>query len=154
MSPRRIALAAAILLTTAPTGVLAAKPVPINVNRVSVGENGLALIGIAGPLTNLFLAIIIAGVLRTIGDIGTVSDVLITAFQINIGLFAFNMLPIPPIDGSRLLYAFAPQKMKEVMERIEGLGILPILIFLSLLYPFILPLLRSVQDGLTTFLLG
>jgi Zn-dependent protease len=56
---------------------------------------------------------------------------------LNIGLFLFNSIPWPPLDGSRLLYAFAPRPLQEVMEGIERLGMISILILFFLVYPLV-----------------
>lgn len=105
--------------------LLAAKPVPFNPNRVRFEEFGAALVGVAGPLTNLFLAMVGAGFLNLFGgDLGLgVVDVLSTFVLINVGLFVFNMIPIPPLDGSRLLYAFAPEPVQRFMASLEQFGI-------------------------------
>jgi Zn-dependent protease len=110
----------------------AAKPVPFNPDRVKWDEFGAALIGIAGPLTNLALACLTALFLRGIGgqlNMGIVNAVLLF-IQVNIALFVFNMIPFPPLDGSRLLYAFAPEPLQRVMYTIESGGFMTIFIFI------------------------
>lgn len=106
--------------------LLAAKPVPFNPSRVKYEEFGAALVGIAGPLTNLALAAIGAVFLKLFqGDLPLeVTDVAAIFVVINIGLFVFNMIPIPPLDGSRFLYAFAPDALRRVMENLEQFGII------------------------------
>ena len=105
--------------------LLAAKPVPFNPDRVKFGEYGAALVGIAGPLTNALLALVAAGIVHLFqaGLSTNALTVLIIFSQINIGLFVFNMLPIPPLDGSRLLYAFAPESVQNVLVQMEHIGI-------------------------------
>lgn len=141
-----------MLLGMAP--IFAAKPVPINPNRVSGRENGMALIAIAGPLTNLLLAALAALILRNIELSGFILELVVRFMQINVGLFVFNMLPIPPIDGSRVLYAFAPPSVQRVMEQIESYGIIVIIIFISILLPFIGPVLTNANQFIIRFLLG
>lgn len=102
-----------------------AKPVPFNPARVRYGEFGAALVGIAGPLTNLVIAFIAYGVFVLSG---VTSDFWVSVAQavvyVNLGFFIFNILPIPPLDGSRVLYALAPDGARRAMEAIEQRGIL------------------------------
>jgi len=102
-----------------------AKPVPFNPNRVRGGEWGAALVGLAGPLTNLLLAALLYGVWVFAGAPirGIEAMVLTTGVLVNLGFFVFNMLPIPPLDGSRVLYALAPDFARRGMELIEQYGI-------------------------------
>lgn len=100
--------------------VLAAKPVPFNPYRVKFAEFGAALIALAGPVTNLALAVL--GSLLLHGASGLLAQILIVFVQLNVALFVFNMIPIPPLDGSRVLYAFAPEPVQEFMQRIEPYG--------------------------------
>ncbi|QQS20376.1 site-2 protease family protein [Candidatus Saccharibacteria bacterium] len=106
---------------------LAAKPVPFNPGRVKYEEYGAAMIAAAGPVSNLLLAIVTAFVLKTVALSGFAYDVMTTFLFLNVGLFVFNLLPIPPLDGSRVLYAFAPEPVQEFMERIEPYGFVIIL---------------------------
>jgi Zn-dependent protease len=134
----------------------AAKPVPFNPYNVRFNEYGAALIGIAGPLTNFALAAIAAILIHLTGiAIGTVPYDAITIFiQVNLGFFVFNMIPFPPLDGSRLLYAFAPERLQEVMYRIESAGFTTIIFFMILLFPLIGPIYINIVSGLYQFLLG
>lgn len=104
---------------------LAAKPVPFNPSRVKFDEFGAALVGLAGPLTNLILAVIAGTLLRVfgVGMSTMLFDALRIFTQLNVALFVFNMIPIPPLDGSRVLYAFAPEPVQEVMAQMERYGI-------------------------------
>ncbi|OYW42015.1 zinc metalloprotease ywhC [Candidatus Saccharibacteria bacterium 32-45-3] len=106
-----------------------AKPVPFNPYRVKGGEWGAALVGLAGPLTNLLLATIFYAIWTVAGAPlrGVEGMVLTTGVLVNLGFFVFNMLPIPPLDGSRILYALAPDSARRVMEIIEQYGIFVVL---------------------------
>jgi Zn-dependent protease len=141
-----------MLLGSAP--ILAAKPVPINVNRLKGREMGMALVGLAGPVTNLALGCVAALVLRNVALGGLMLDVVAYFFYINVGLFVFNMLPLPPLDGSRVLYAVAPEPVQRVMEQIESYGIMVIILFVSLFYSVIGPLIFSWQQAIARLLLG
>jgi Zn-dependent protease len=134
--------------------ILAAKPVPINVNRVRGGEMGLALIGIAGPLTNLVLAVLAAGILRFTVIDGFALYFATRFFFMNVGLFVFNMMPLPPLDGSRLLYAFAPEPVQRVMEQVESFGVMGVILFVSILSPWLGPILSGINNGVARVLIG
>jgi Zn-dependent protease len=134
--------------------ILAAKPVPFDPSKVRHGEYGAALMAIAGPFSNLGLAIITAFIFRAglVTD-GFMVDFLGVFMVINVALFVFNMLPIPPLDGSRLLYAFAPEPVQRVMYQIEQLGFMFVLLILLLLLPVLGPILSNINQSIVTFLL-
>lgn len=116
-----------------------AKPVPFNPARLRHDEWGAALVAAAGPATNLILAFILFGVFTLVGgmDAGFTGSVLLLAVQVNLGFFIFNMLPIPPLDGSRVLYALAPEFARRGMEMIERFGIFVIFAIVLLASPLI-----------------
>lgn len=133
--------------------IFIAKPVPINPERVKYEEFGTALIGIAGPLTNLALAVVVAVCMQLLSISPVVYGVLELFVYINIVFFVFNMIPFPPLDGSRLLYAFAPDPVRKVMLAIESAGMIALVIFVLLLLPLIGPVISSVTEAIFTFLL-
>jgi len=111
-----------------------AKPVPFNPNNVRFGEWGVALVALAGPLTNFFIAFIAFGVWTIFGvsSQNLFGQMLAIMVSVNLGFFIFNMIPIPPLDGSRLLYALAPDFAKRGMEAMERFGI--IIVFMIILF--------------------
>ena len=117
-----------------------AKPVPFSPNRVRFGDWGAALVALSGPITNLVIAFIafgigvLSGVINNAGAVQPTIFGLITstAVSVNLGFFVFNMLPIPPLDGSRILYAVAPDGVRGVMQKIEQNGILLVMIVVVL----------------------
>ena len=114
--------AVTLLLFHAP--ILAAKPVPYDRRDVRHGDYGVALIALAGPLSNLALAFLGALVLRFVAA-GIVLDKTIAFFvELNVALLVFNLIPIPPLDGSRVVYAFAPERVQDFMRQIEQYGLL------------------------------
>jgi len=102
-----------------------AKPVPFRPDQVRWGDWGAALVAVGGPLTNLFLAFIGFGIWALVGApvTGIGAYILTTFFTVNLGFFVFNMIPIPPLDGSRVLYALAPEFIRTGMRFIEQYGI-------------------------------
>lgn len=133
----------------------AAKPVPFNPNRVKYEEFGAALVGLAGPLTNLLLACVAAGIVHLASiAVGTSAYNILSIFiQINLSFFVFNMIPFPPLDGSRLLYAFAPEPIQEVMYKIESLGFTAILLFMFVFFQFLGPAVTTIIQNIYNFLL-
>lgn len=109
-----------------------AKPVPYNPYRLRNQKWGPALVGVAGPLSNIFLALIFSLVLRVIGFEGPFSLFLYFIVIANIGLAVFNLLPIPPLDGSKLLYALFPHNLglQQTLER-YGFFFLILIIFFA-----------------------
>jgi Zn-dependent protease len=134
----------------------AAKPVPFDPNRVRHGEFGAALVGLAGPLTNLALAVVAGLVIRMLspGADEVLFSILATFLVVNISFFAFNMIPFPPLDGSRVLYAFAPDGVRNVMERIEGMGFTAIIFFMLLFYTLLSEPFVRLINFLVSFLTG
>lgn len=135
---------------------LIAKPVPFNPYRVKWGDFGAALVGLAGPLSNLLLAFVGVSLLRVFGLVdGTlVYDSLYLFVQLNIAIFVFNMIPFPPLDGSRVLYAVAPDPLRAVMKQIESFGIMGIVLFMFLLFPLLIPIVSYVNTFLLQIFLG
>jgi Zn-dependent protease len=135
--------------------ILAAKPVPFNPARLKYDEFGAALVGIAGPLTNLALAAIAAVIFRLLGqDLSSfLYNSIIIFTEVNIGFFVFNMIPFPPLDGSRLLYAFAPEPLQDVMRQIESAGFLVILFVFLFAFQFIAGPIVHIQQSIANFLL-
>lgn len=134
---------------------LAAKPVPFNPYKVKFEEFGAALVGLAGPLTNLVLALLGALVFRGMGSaVSTgVFNFLALFIAINIAIFVFNMIPIPPLDGSRVLYAFAPEALQNVMAQMEQFGFF-IIFFLVLAVPGLSAILININDYIFHLLTG
>ncbi|MCA9301129.1 site-2 protease family protein [Candidatus Nomurabacteria bacterium] len=131
----------------------AAKPVPINMHRLKFEEFGMTLVGIAGPLTNLFLAIIVALIIQIFAPGGWLLNFLYMNIAINVGLFVFNMIPFPPLDGSRVLFALAPEPVQKVMMQIENMGFMAIMIFMFVGFPLISPMIHTAQQFLVTLLI-
>ncbi|MEI6851045.1 MAG: site-2 protease family protein [Candidatus Saccharibacteria bacterium] len=111
-----------------------AKPVPFNPNNLHYGDFGPAIVALAGPLTNLLLSFIIFGIWVVVGlpSQGIWGQIFVSAISVNLGFFIFNLIPIPPLDGSRVLYSLAPEFVRRGMESIERYGI--IIVFMIIFF--------------------
>lgn len=99
-----------------------AKPVPVNTRNVKFGAWGMALVAVAGPLMNFLLALIGFQIGYHTGNLsgeGLNTLIAVNFVMINLGFCVFNLLPIPPLDGSRVLYALAPDGVRELMTSAE-----------------------------------
>lgn len=141
-----------VLISLGAPPIMAAKPVPFNPDRVKWGEYGAALVGLAGPVTNFVLALIAAIALHAITNV-QLGTFLVFFIQVNVLLTVFNLIPIPPLDGSRVLYAFAPEPIQEIMARIERMGFLVILFMLLIIYQFVAAPIEHVESVVYNFLL-
>ena len=102
--------------------ILAAKPVPFNPARLKYDDYGAALVAAAGPFSNLILAIV-GALLIHLTHYGSFAATAINDFvYLNVALFVFNLVPIPPLDGSRIVYAFAPESVRNIFEQVEPYG--------------------------------
>jgi Zn-dependent protease len=115
----------------------------------------MAIVAIAGPMTNMLLACVGGLLLRISG----INDVYWTTWwiyfvYINIGFALFNLIPIPPLDGSRVLYAFAPTVVQEFMDRIEQFGFILIAALVILGMPVLGPVLNSLYQTVAQAILG
>ena len=114
-----------------------AKPVPVDPRYFRKPKQGMALTALAGPVSNLLLALLLLLCSRLIYDFAPYSDLwnllfgfLLDTAVLSIGLGIFNLVPIPPLDGSKVLAAFLPDHAYFQLMRYERYGML-LLIFLS-----------------------
>lgn len=106
-----------------------AKPVPVNFRNLKWHEWGMALVAFAGPLTNFLLAFVAFLIGHFSGCLyGASGEVMQFVFAelvyINLGFMIFNLIPIPPLDGSRILYAISPDFFRNILASIEQYGII------------------------------
>ena len=133
-----------------------AKPVPINTHNLKGKEWGMALVAIAGPLTNFLIAFIAFLIARFSGIFYAPSgDIARFVFSeiifINLGFMLFNLIPIPPLDGSRVLYAIAPDSVRNIMMGMEKYGIIIIYILIFLFGDVFSSLMVNGMNGLLDF---
>ena len=105
-----------------------AKPVPVDPRYLKNPREDMMKIAFAGPASNLLLAFIAGTILRFGIGQGSIAMMLILFTQINIMLAVFNMIPIPPMDRSRVLYRWLPYSGRAFMDRLEPYGILNIIL--------------------------
>jgi len=118
-----------------------AKPVPVNFNNLSDQRKGLIFVSAARIPANILLAFLSLAALRLVhpASLGPVGTMLIFLARINIVLAAFNLIPIPPLDGSKILMGFTSRQFQYSLSRLEPYGMFIILglLFLGVLDPVI-----------------
>jgi Zn-dependent protease len=132
-----------------------AKPVPVDFRRLNNPKRDMAFVGAAGPAANLILAALTAvgiGLLVRGSDLMTepgagtlfLAENLKNFLMVNLFLGVFNLLPLPPFDGSRILRGILPNRGAAVMDRIEPIGI-PLFFAVFVLLPLVFPGLHLVE---------
>lgn len=126
-----------VLLLLASGGKFAfgyAKPVPINPYRMTktTPETGMLLTGAAGPVTNIVLALVVAGLYHVMLLSGGIPDIVMSSLSffvlINLVLAFFNLIPIPPLDGSRVVQRFLSGRAREMYASIEPYGFMIVIL--------------------------
>ncbi len=117
-----------------------AKPVPISTYYFRNRKRGMQLVGAAGPVTNFIIAAVFWAILTLLapalaGQGGvrfSIAYILFLAFEVNVVLGVFNLIPIPPLDGSRILGGFLPRRAYDVWLSIDRYGFIIIIVLLLL----------------------
>jgi len=120
-----ILLPAMMIFTHFPVVIGAAKPVPIDSYNFRNPKKDMGLVGLAGPATNLILALVFALLGRIFFTILPFSllHVLANACLLNLVLAFFNLIPVPPLDGGRVAVALLPEKTGRALASLENIGI-------------------------------
>lgn len=109
-----------------------AKPVPFNPARLRSPRRDIMLVRLAGPLMNILLAFVFAKTLLFV-PYSPAHDLVVTGVLLNLGLAVFNMLPIPPLDGSGILYAVLPARLLGLVQRLDNFtGVIIVFAMLNL----------------------
>lgn len=139
-----------------------AKPVPINPEKLKGGVWGMALVAIAGPLVNFLLALVFFVIGMKTGLIGFQNGMIYyTGYEglamaemvmVNLGFMVFNLLPIPPLDGSRVLYAIMPDGARDFMDKMErGMGIMLVFVLVMVFSTVLSTIMGGAVDGILRF---
>ena len=113
-----------LVMTNSPVLFGWAKPVPVNPGYFRDVKKGMMLVGVAGPASNLVLASAAALVFRVLGPDGLIGLFLVQVCIINVVLALFNLIPVPPLDGSRVVVGFLPAELARSYLRLEPYGFL------------------------------
>lgn len=129
-----------------------AKPVPIDYSKIRNFRLGLVCVSLAGCLTNITIATIALLLVQfpAIGSHALPATILLVTARINIILGALNLIPIPPLDGSRVVLAVLPQRAQAMFMRLEpyGMFLLFALLFTGALSPIILFMQSLIMAGI------
>lgn len=120
-----------------------ARPVPYNPYNLRGGKWGPAAVAIAGPVMNLFLAVFFAEIFMSgifVGD--SVKGLLVGGVFVNLVLFVVNIIPVPPIDGSKVLFALVPDRFYFIVETIEKYSLVFILVVILFIDSIIFPAVK------------
>ncbi len=129
-----------------------AKPVPFNPMFLRKPKRDIGLVAFAGPMANLILAIVFGLVVRFSSLFGfnqAVVKLLVYVVFINLLLAIFNLVPIPPLDGSKILFSFAPASWERNLLVLERYGMIFLLLFLFFGFNLIIPVIGFLLRVIT-----
>lgn len=141
-----VILPAFLVLTGVPFIIGWAKPVPFNPYNFKNPKWGGALVAVAGPVTNLLLAGIGSLVLATVA-LGAGGTLLFTSLVItNIALAIFNLVPVPPLDGHHILFAFIPDEFEHVKNFLRKNALILLIAFIFFGWELIAPIIINLSN--------
>lgn len=125
-----------------------AKPVPYNPYNLKNQKTGPMWVALAGPLSNLFLALLF-GITLQVLPFSNISQFLYIIVYANVLLAVFNMVPIPPLDGSKILYALLPDSQYKIKMALEQYKFVILLAFIFFGFQFIRPIISFLTSLFT-----
>lgn len=129
-----------------------ARPVPYNPYNLSNQKWGPAYVAAAGPLSNIAIAVIF-GILIRFSAFFSLPDqfvqAAVTVVLINVVLAFFNIIPIPPLDGSKILFAVLPPRWFHIQQTLERYGFFLVILFIFVLWRFFLPFVFFIFSLIT-----
>ena len=129
-----------------------AKPVPYNPYNLRPGRWPEAMVAVAGPASNIAIAVVFGLILRFGSGLGDASiSILALIVFINLILAVFNLMPIPPLDGSKILFAIFPEKLQEIRNFFERYGMMLVVLFIFVIWRFIFPVIIWLFELITGF---
>jgi Zn-dependent protease len=133
-----------------------AKPVEYNPYNIKNKRQGEFLIALAGPLSNIFIALIFSLIIRAVANVSSEMtpflEISIYIVLINLILALFNLIPLPPLDGSKLLFSILPQqygRFRMVLEQYSPIFILIVVFFLWRIISPVVPAVFKIFTGVT-----
>lgn len=124
-----IILPGLLLLSGSPFLIGGAKPVPVNWLNFKRPRQDMALVALAGPVSNIIQALVYWGLLLVIPKTEFLVNFFAQGIIINVLLAAFNLLPIPPLDGGRIAIGVLPSSLARSYSKIERFGLIIVIIF-------------------------
>lgn len=129
-----------------------AKPVPYNPNNLSNRKWGTIAVAFAGILVNIFVAVLFGLILRfSLGTVVSESfiSIISSIVLINLGLAIFNLVPIPPLDGSKILFSLLPGSFYPIISFFEQYSLILIVVFIVFFVDYLYPILIFLYNLIT-----
>lgn len=146
-----------LVLSGSPFIVGWAKPVPFNPYNFRqsklIQKYGEALVAIAGPASNIAIALVFGLALRFLGGAGLIgeatSSIMVIIVLVNLVLAVFNLMPFPPLDGSKIVFAFFPYSWRELRYKIESFALILSLVVILFLWRLVVPVITHLFTLIT-----
>ena len=151
-----IILPGLLLLSGSPFLIGGAKPVPVNWNYFKRPRQDMALVALAGPVSNLLQAAFFWILLLVIPKTEFLVTLLAQAIIVNVLLATFNMLPIPPLDGGRIAIGVLPKGLARIYSKLERFGLIIVILFVmfggfsKIFYPLFQLLVQLIEASIAS----